>query len=160
METKCSDLPVAKSFWLLSIQAGTLKAAGLEMTATMVSTSSLVNSPARLLESISDFFKMTCANRRPTPGILVIAYKIFVLPSMLVLRTRRMCWNSSVCILWGGAVMLFEFFEFSVPQWRERRGCNGSGVQLKASIGAKRGTTTRYEKNCKKKKEKVSFFCV
>merc|ERR1712121_627394 len=32
-------------------------------------------------------------NLLPTPLIDVIAYMIFVLPSMLVFITRRMCWN-------------------------------------------------------------------
>ena len=57
-----------------------------------------------LLTSISAFLQMRSAKRRPRPLILVRAKTTFRLPSTLVLRIRRMCWNSWLCIndLMGG----------------------------------------------------------
>ena len=42
---------------------------------------------------MSAFFRQLLENLRPTPLMDVMAYMIFVLPSMLVFITRRMCWN-------------------------------------------------------------------
>lgn len=58
-------------------------------------TSSSEHSPARLSKSISAFFKTILAYRRPTPLMAVMANMTFLLPSMFVPMTRRMCWNFS-----------------------------------------------------------------
>ena len=75
-------------------------------------TSSSVNSPALLFKSTSAFLQTILANRRPIPCkwlfvnqfitmndqltlIAVNANITFLLPSMFVFITRRMCWNLS-----------------------------------------------------------------
>jgi len=50
----------------------------------------------RLERSTSALRQTTVAKRRPTPLMAVRAKTIFRLPSTLVLRIRRMCWNPPV----------------------------------------------------------------
>lgn len=72
---------------------------GFWMTATSFSISSAVSSPARLFTLISAFLQMRSAKRRPRPLIFVRPKTTFLLPSTLVLRIRKMCWNSFPCII-------------------------------------------------------------
>jgi len=60
-----------------------------------VQTSSSVHSPALLFKSTSAFFNTMLENRRPIPLMAVMANMTLRLPSMFVLRIRRMCWNFS-----------------------------------------------------------------
>jgi len=68
------------------------------MIATSFTISSAVNSPARLLTSISAFLQIRSVKRRPRPLIFVRPNTTFRFPSTFVLRIRRMCWNSAPCI--------------------------------------------------------------
>lgn len=61
----------------------------------IVQTSSSVHSPARLFKSTSAFFNTMLEKRLPIPLMAVMANITLRLPSMLVLRIRRMCWNFS-----------------------------------------------------------------
>lgn len=79
------------------------------MMSTIRSNSSPVNSPAlwdgysmvNVVSAASYLFRMDTsaflqhrfAYRLPTPLMAVSAYMMFVFPSRLVLRTRKMCWN-------------------------------------------------------------------
>jgi hypothetical protein len=56
-----------------------------------IHTSSSVNSPALLVVSMSALRKQTNENLLPTPLIDVKANGTFILPSMFVFKTRRMC---------------------------------------------------------------------
>ena len=106
LETICLYFPVSTSFCLLRNHWGMVYCRGLEMTAMSLSISSLDSSPAlinkrksiqsiyRLVTSTSAFLHTAVAKRRPIPLMEVRAYTIFFFPSMLVLSTRRMCWNS------------------------------------------------------------------
>merc|ERR1740124_1546799 len=89
---------VLKSFCLFRNHVGILNCRGFWMMATSFSISSAVSSPARLFTSISAFLHMRSAKRRPRPLILVRAKTTLRLPSTLVFRIRRMCWNSGPCM--------------------------------------------------------------
>lgn len=58
-------------------------------------TSSSVHSPALLFRSTSAFFKTMFEKRLPIPLMAVMANMTLRLPSMFVLRIRKMCWNFS-----------------------------------------------------------------
>lgn len=58
-------------------------------------TSSSVHSPALLFKSTSAFFRTMFEKRLPIPLMAVMANMTLRLPSMFVLRIRKMCWNFS-----------------------------------------------------------------
>merc|ERR1719210_1713644 len=70
-----------------------LNCSGLLITATILFTSSVVNSPARLFMSMSHFLQTMLEMRRPIPRMAVKAYITFCRPSTFVLHIRRMCWK-------------------------------------------------------------------
>merc|ERR1719369_785897 len=79
-------LPVKK-------QSGILYCLGFCIIVMIFSTSSSESSPALLERGMSAFFKTMLAYLRPIPLIEVRANMTLVFPSMLVLRTRRICWK-------------------------------------------------------------------
>jgi len=68
---------------------------GRYLNKKITQTSSSVHSPALLLRSTSAFFNTMLENRLPIPLMAVIANMTLRLPSILVLRIRKMCWNFS-----------------------------------------------------------------
>lgn len=83
------------SFCLFKSQSGILYWCGFCIMVITCSTSSSVSSPALLVRSMSAFLNTTWAYLHPIPITAVIAKAIFRCPSILVLRTRKMCWNFS-----------------------------------------------------------------
>ena len=108
--------PVLKSFCLFKNQRGILNCRGFWIIATSFSISSAVSSPARLFTSISAFLQIKSVNRRPRPLIFVIPKTTFRFPSTLVLRIRRMCWNSAP---WTNELDLIYFQRWKMAEWDE-----------------------------------------
>lgn len=67
----------------------------MERKKAIIQTSSSVHSPALLFRSTSAFFNTMLEKRLPIPLMAVMANMTLRLPSMLVLRIRKMCWNFS-----------------------------------------------------------------
>ena len=87
-----SQLGVSMTFFCCS-RTRTLYCRWLVMMVATFLTSFSVHSPARLVRSISAFFKTMLEQRRPTPLMAIMARSILHLPSMFVFMIRKMCWN-------------------------------------------------------------------